>query len=89
MLPKTSSIVFDGGSFTGDSITMTNINTSGASPTSGEYGSGIQASNMVLFKLTNSNFTGINYGGYGGAIYLETTLNSRKLQTSPVYLIKS
>ena len=42
------------------------------------YGAGIYAANMDSFKLDSSNFTNINYGGNGGAIYLSDTTKTRK-----------
>ena len=64
--------------FTVFQISITNIDSSSKIKDAKIYGTGIYATNMNSFSLASSNFTNINYGGNGGAIYLSDTTKTRK-----------
>ena len=84
-----SSINLESGEFYGENIVMTTQYQSNVNAKRNYYwmGSGIYGSSMNYFYLHNSSFTSLNYGTYGGAIYL-LTLNTSKNKTiiNPVYV---
>ena len=77
-IDQNPSIYVYGGDFNAEGISMTNSEPSSGFKDSQMYGAGIYAANMDSFKLDSSNFTNINYGGNGGAIYLSDTTKTRK-----------
>lgn len=90
LTPNPSSIYLVGGNFTGDEIRMFNTITANVSMNMNYYGSGISAMNMNYFRLNNSSFKQLNYGGFGGVIYLTVTAATRIPTPSlPVYVIDS
>ena len=72
------SVYIYGGYITVFQISITNIDSSSKIKDAKIYGTGIYATNMNSFSLASSNFTNINYGGNGGAIYLSDTTKTRK-----------
>ena len=72
------SVYIYGGYITVFQISITNTDSSSKIKDSKIYGTGIYATNMNSFSLASSNFTNINYGGNGGAIYLSDTTKTRK-----------
>ena len=86
------SISLEGGEFYGENIAMTNINPNNINFKRNYYWmvSGIYGISMNYFYLYNSSFTSLNYGTYGGAIYLLVlnTSNNKKL-ISPIYVFDS
>lgn len=89
LTPNPSSIYLVGGSFTGNSIQMNNTVSSGGVLNSDYYGSAIYASNMDSFYLNSSCFTNIDFGGYGGVLYLAVSLSPNAVLTSPAYIVKN
>mmetsp|Transcript_42050 Transcript_42050/g.48770 ORF Transcript_42050/g.48770 Transcript_42050/m.48770 type:complete len:187 (-) Transcript_42050:1656-2216(-) len=90
LTPNPTSIYLVGGTFTATSVSMTNSQTSSTSKIVNYFGSAIYASNMDSFSITNANFTSLNYGGYGGAVYLTDSSTTRTAYaSSPVYSITS
>ena len=84
-----SSINLESGEFYGENIVMTTQYQRNVNSKRNYYwmGSGIYGSSMNYFYLYNSSFTSLNYGTYGGAIYL-LALNTSKNKTiiNPVYV---
>ena len=72
------SVYFNGGNIKISQISITNINSLTKMIDSKLYGTGIYGINMNSFSLATSNFTYINYGGNGWAIYLLDTTYTRK-----------
>ena len=87
-----SSINLESGEFYGENIVMTTQYQSNIDVKRKYYwiGSGIYGSSMNYFYLYNSSFTSLNYGTYGGAIYLLVINKSNnKNLINPIYVFDS
>lgn len=89
LTPNPSSIYLVGGSFTGQLLQMKNTNSYSGIIYGNNYGSSIYASNMDQFYLNDSSFTNINFGGYGGVLYLAMSLSQSVALDSPTYIIEN
>ena len=89
LTPNPSSLFLSGGSFTGSSLQMENTEYSKGVLYTDYYGSAIYASNMDSFYLNDSSFSLINFGGYGGVLYLAESLSQSVALNSPAYTIEN